>query len=331
MIYGLGPKLVSWNEDWLLSQLLPTQTMHYERANLPRIWMVWSLQNGWHLMAFAIYDVQMQIYLDPGAKKTWAVSKAMIFIAEKWLETKPPTWSLWLVFPLFSFFLGVSFRMKQTLSLWRECTLPETNIAAARNPSQKEPSLPTIHFQVRTVGFRQAITKPQSFHYSCPPPPPAGPHHTCRNKGMAFTATAITNHSRVSIRMQARSDVQTSGQFDVPRRRKAAMKRLATTTWVTRVISRRITKTHRLCGNFGKSSTQKWCLMGDVGFHEGNSRTFWRFLLNYLFQKMTEGWFFWQPENLFARKSVEMKSFSPSCGVYLSYGDAEISSFNMIW
>ena len=59
---------------------------------------------------------------------------------------------------------------------------------------------------------------------------------------MAFTATAITNHSRVSIRMQALSDVQTSGQFDVPRRRKAAMKRLATTTWVLHAASsRRIT------------------------------------------------------------------------------------------
>ena len=35
-------------------------------------------------------------------------------------------------------------------------TLPETHIAAARKPSQKEMNhLPTIHFQVRTVSFRE--------------------------------------------------------------------------------------------------------------------------------------------------------------------------------
>ena len=34
-------------------------------------------------------------------------------------------------------------------------TLPETNIAPIRKPSQKENSLPTIHFQVRTVSFRE--------------------------------------------------------------------------------------------------------------------------------------------------------------------------------
>ena len=273
MIYCLGPKLVSWNEDWLLSQLLPTQTMHYERANLPRIWMVWSLQNGWHLMALAIYDVQVQIYLDPGAKKTWAVSKAMIFIALKNGSKRNPQHG-----PFGPSFLYFRFSFLEGWSkpwVFEGCTLPETNIAPARKPSQKEPSLPTIHFQVRTVGFREAITN-HSLSTIAPPRQQLY-QHTCRNKGMAFTATAITNHSRVSIRMQARSDVQTSGQFDVPRRRKAAMKRLATTTWVTRVISRRITKTPPICGNFGKSSTQKWCLMGYLGFHEGNSRTFWRF------------------------------------------------------
>jgi len=36
-------------------------------------------------------------------------------------------------------------------------TLPETNIAPENNVSQKEMSLPTIHFQVRTVSFREGI------------------------------------------------------------------------------------------------------------------------------------------------------------------------------
>ncbi len=35
------------------------------------------------------------------------------------------------------------------------CTLPETNIAHENKPSQKETSIPTIHFQVRTVSFRE--------------------------------------------------------------------------------------------------------------------------------------------------------------------------------
>ena len=34
-------------------------------------------------------------------------------------------------------------------------TLPETNIAPENRPSQKETSIPTIHFQVRTVSFRE--------------------------------------------------------------------------------------------------------------------------------------------------------------------------------
>ena len=33
-------------------------------------------------------------------------------------------------------------------------TLPETNIAPENGPSQRETSIPTIHFQVRTVSFR---------------------------------------------------------------------------------------------------------------------------------------------------------------------------------
>ena len=33
-------------------------------------------------------------------------------------------------------------------------TLPETNIAPENRPSQKETSIPTIHFQGRAVSFR---------------------------------------------------------------------------------------------------------------------------------------------------------------------------------
>ncbi len=39
----------------------------------------------------------------------------------------------------------------------REFTLPEANIAPARKLSQKETSLPTIHFQVRVFSFREGI------------------------------------------------------------------------------------------------------------------------------------------------------------------------------
>ena len=34
-------------------------------------------------------------------------------------------------------------------------TLPETNIAPENRPSQKETSIPTIHFQGRVVSFRE--------------------------------------------------------------------------------------------------------------------------------------------------------------------------------
>ena len=41
-------------------------------------------------------------------------------------------------------------------------TLPETNITAENRPSQKETSIPIIHFQVRTVSFGES-TLPDSF------------------------------------------------------------------------------------------------------------------------------------------------------------------------
>ena len=37
----------------------------------------------------------------------------------------------------------------------KACTLPETNKAPKEIASQKERSLPTIHFQVRTVSLRE--------------------------------------------------------------------------------------------------------------------------------------------------------------------------------
>ena len=38
-------------------------------------------------------------------------------------------------------------------------TLPETNIAPENRPSQMETSIPTIHFQVGTVSFRESSYK----------------------------------------------------------------------------------------------------------------------------------------------------------------------------
>ena len=37
------------------------------------------------------------------------------------------------------------------------CTLPKTNIAPENRPSQKESSIPTIHFRVQAVRFRDGI------------------------------------------------------------------------------------------------------------------------------------------------------------------------------
>ena len=47
---------------------------------------------------------------------------------------------------------------KPSLPTNRWCTLPETNIAPENRPSQKESSIPTIHFQVRAVSFREGST-----------------------------------------------------------------------------------------------------------------------------------------------------------------------------
>ena len=40
-----------------------------------------------------------------------------------------------------------------------QVTLPETNIAPENSFSQKESHLPTIHFQGRTVSFREGINR----------------------------------------------------------------------------------------------------------------------------------------------------------------------------
>ena len=51
-----------------------------------------------------------------------------------------------------------TFRSAQRLLSGKICsnlsTLPETNITPKNRPSQKETSVPTIHFQVRAVSFR---------------------------------------------------------------------------------------------------------------------------------------------------------------------------------
>ena len=51
-------------------------------------------------------------------------------------------------------------------------TIPETNISPENRPSQKEISVPTIHFQGRTVSFREGKTQNatkliQSAHNRC--------------------------------------------------------------------------------------------------------------------------------------------------------------------
>ena len=43
----------------------------------------------------------------------------------------------------------------------RQIAPPKTNMSFEKGPFQKESSLPTIHFQVRTVSFREG--KPQTF------------------------------------------------------------------------------------------------------------------------------------------------------------------------
>ena len=54
------------------------------------------------------------------------------------------------------FFYGVK-GIEQN-SIEQDCnTLPETNIVPENRASQKEMSIPTIHFQVRVVSFREGM------------------------------------------------------------------------------------------------------------------------------------------------------------------------------
>ena len=46
-------------------------------------------------------------------------------------------------------------RLFQTTRPNKQGTFPETNIAPENKPSQKETSIPTIHLQVRAVGFKE--------------------------------------------------------------------------------------------------------------------------------------------------------------------------------
>ena len=52
---------------------------------------------------------------------------------------------------------GRGFELDENELLLITTTLPETNIAPEDRPSQKETSIPIIHFQVRTVSFREGI------------------------------------------------------------------------------------------------------------------------------------------------------------------------------
>ena len=56
----------------------------------------------------------------------------------------------------------------QKCQLWVGDTLPKTNITPENRPSQKETSIPTIHFHVRAVSFREGMSheKPSDFHYT---------------------------------------------------------------------------------------------------------------------------------------------------------------------
>ena len=46
-------------------------------------------------------------------------------------------------------------RLFQTTRPNKQGTFPETNIVPENKPSQKETSIPTIHLQVRAVGFKE--------------------------------------------------------------------------------------------------------------------------------------------------------------------------------
>ena len=48
-------------------------------------------------------------------------------------------------------------RLTSSVRIYEMFTLSKTNIAPENRPSHKESSLPTIHFQGRTVSFREGI------------------------------------------------------------------------------------------------------------------------------------------------------------------------------
>ena len=115
--------------------------------------------------------------VQPGA--TFVMSQNPIFEPQKWETTHSnKTWDLWVPMVCFlgGFFLseraqfkrpqcGVLFLCYLLLEFKRiphilthnSPTLPTTSIAPENMPSQKETSIPTIYFQVRTVSFREGI------------------------------------------------------------------------------------------------------------------------------------------------------------------------------
>ena len=60
-------------------------------------------------------------------------------------------------------FFEIILREEQHEIIWH--TFPETNIAPENRPAQKETSIPTIHFQVRAVSFREGNTSPNRNSY----------------------------------------------------------------------------------------------------------------------------------------------------------------------
>ncbi len=61
------------------------------------------------------------------------------------------------IYVIYNLQLAISERHTGKLRFMESGTLPETNIAPENRPFQKETSIPTIHFQVRCVSFREGI------------------------------------------------------------------------------------------------------------------------------------------------------------------------------
>ena len=79
----------------------------------------------------------------------------MLFVTNRIIQTWPKFIFMTNVRIMFAVFLFYSLLKLQRQHLF--ITLPETNIVPENRPSQKKTSIPTIHFQVRAVRFRECI------------------------------------------------------------------------------------------------------------------------------------------------------------------------------